>query len=220
MSIPVRDNDRIIKITSYAPIFREPPADAPGKFLFQGYNDPIKACNLGIDMPVAQTSMNNISFCLHVLDAVLENYLRWHKQYVVVGDIEQLRLLYAISLLFQFRQRWGWYSNYPSPFVHIDIQTQVMPPDDLLDFNYVMATYDLNERLLKGALSVFSDHAIHAFMLKRHKDPRYKFIQPCMLKPAYWRNPKYWNGFKAGLLVDFVMFKVASRQTRRHLWES
>ena len=219
MRVPVRDGDKIIRVSSYVPIYREPPSDAAGRLLFSDLNQ-IKACNLGITMPVKVSGSFAMSFRFEILDAVLENYLRWHKHYVQVRDMDAIRILYGSNLVYQFRQRWGWYANLTTPFVHIDIHPQVMPPDDLLDFTYLMATYDINERLMGVAISYFSDYALKRFLKKRAKDPRYKFIQPCMTKPAYWRNQDYWNGFKAGLLIDMAMFLIASGPTRRHIWDN
>ena len=205
--------EKLIQITSYFPLYRDPPTGA-GLAKITVCKD-YRAWGCSIPEIRVQTARERVS--RSTIYAVADRYLVEHPEYLIVKDQAALNLVWARNISAVFEGRWSWAARRGFAIKHASYIAS-FPKDDLLDFNYVLATYEFDANRVASYLRSYR-YAAHQIYKKRKADKRYKFLRKLKKPFEWWLNPNNWTGFYAGFALDIYMSSRMAREARNGIWK-
>lgn len=205
--------EKLIQITSYFPLYRDPPTGAQlAKItVCKNYN------KWGCHIPDIRVQKARESVGKDAIYAVADRYLVEHPEYLIVKDQEVLNLIWARNISTLFAGRWSWLGRGSFAIKQVSYIAS-FPKDDLLDFNYILATYEFDANRVASYLRSYR-YASYCIYKKRKADKRYKFLRKLKKPFEWWLNPNNWTGFYAGFALDLYMSSRMARQARNGIWK-
>lgn len=206
-------------ITSYLPTYRSPPE--PVKCIdwmaaeLKHFGNAINREGLEVDIRHIY-KFGQEALYGGTLESIAKRYIIQHPEMLEIDDATFKRgyaksMLYALSR--EARQRGRLDMAITSGMID-----SLQPPDDLLDFEYILCSLRVNvQELLKAVRT--SHHNLKQHIQKRASDRRYKFMHNRQLRDyKYWLNPVNWVGFSAGFIVDYYLYQYLPMCYRHAMW--